>query len=455
MYRKNVWLEKQNSYEQIMNFAEDYKKFLNISKTEREFVTNSVVLLRRAGYLNLNEVSSIKAGDKVYLVNRDKNVIAFTIGKKPLKDGLHILGAHVDSPRLDVKQNPLYERGDFAYLDTHYYGGIKKYQWVTIPLALHGVVYLTNNTKIELIIGERDDDPILGISDLLIHLSKDQLQKNAREVIGGEDLDVTLGNIPLKGVDKEPIKNFVLRFLKEKYALEEEDFVSAELEIVPAIKARDYGLDRSMVAAYGHDDKVCAYMCLRAELETADKEYTSCLFLVDKEEIGSVGATGAHSVFFFNAIAKVAEKLGAPDPYFYAKKALENSRALSCDVSAGEDPLYPGTSDEKNGSHLGYGLTFNKYTGSGGKGGSNDANAEFVAYLRNIMNENNICYQTAELGKVDQGGGGTIAYIFANHNMEVIDSGVGVLSMHSPMEIISKADLYEGFMGYRAFLKAK
>lgn len=455
MYKKNVWIEKKDSFDNIMSFAESYKKFLDASKTEREFVINSVDLLKKAGYVELTSNKKVKSGDKVYLVNRHKNVIAFKIGSRPLIDGLHILGAHIDSPRLDVKQSPLYEKGEFALLDTHYYGGIKKYQWTTIPLALHGVVYKKDGSKVDIVIGEDEHDPILGVTDLLIHLAKDQLSKPGAEVVTGEDLDLTIGNIPLHGEKNNPVKALVLKLLEEKYGIFEEDFVSSELEVVPANKTRDYGLDRSMIAGYGHDDKVCSYMCLKAILDQKPSEFTSCLFLVDKEEIGSVGATGAESAFFFNSIAKLAEAMGEKDPYFYTKKAIENSKSLSCDVSAGSDPLYPQVNDPKNDCKLGYGVTFNKYTGRGGKGGSNDANAEFMSYVRNIMNNNNICYQTAELGKVDQGGGGTIAYIFANHNMEVIDSGVGVLSMHSPMEIISKADLYEGYLAYKAFLEAK
>lgn len=455
MFRKNVWIEKIAEFDKIMSFAEGYKDFLNQGKTERECTLYAEKALRQQGFLNLNEVSSLKSGDKVYIINRGKSIVAFIVGQKPLMEGLHVLGAHIDSPRLDIKQNPLYESGQFTYLDTHYYGGIKKYQWTAIPLAIHGVITKKDGTKINIVIGEDENDPVFGITDLLPHLAKDQMNRNAGDIIAGEKLDITFSHLPMNKNNKPHYKDYILNLLKQKYGVEEEDFISSELEIVPAFKAKDYGLDRSMIASYGQDDRSCAYICLKAILDAKVSDYTSMLYLSDKEEIGSVGSTGAESRFFVNSVAKLAEKLGHRDPYFYAIKALENSKALSVDVSAAYDPLFAEVYEEKNSSLLGYGVTFNKYTGSRGKSGSNDANAEFVAYVRKIMDDHDVAYQTAELGKVDQGGGGTIAFIFANHNMDVIDAGVGVLNMHSPMEITSKADIYEGYLGYKAFLEAK
>ena len=374
------------------------------------------------------------------------------MGEKPLTDGMRILGAHIDSPRLDLKQNPLYESDGFALLDTHYYGGVKKYQWVTIPLSLYGVVIKKDGTKVDVVIGEDDNDPVVGITDLLIHLSADQLQKTAAKVIEGENLDVTLGSIPLKDTEKDAVKANVLRLLKEKYDIEEEDFVSAEIEVVPSGKARDYGLDRSMVAGYGHDDRVCAYTSLTAILDSDVSEYTSCAILVDKEEIGSVGATGAHSLFFENTVAELLLKMGI-DSFVQTRLTMSRSKMLSSDVSAGVDPLFVNVNDKKNAAYLGNGIVFNKYTGSRGKSGSNDASAEYVAQVRAVMDNANIHYQTAELGRVDQGGGGTIAYILGNYNMDVIDAGIAVLNMHAPMEIVSKVDVYETYQAYKAFLK--
>lgn len=375
----------------------------------------------------------------------------FIIGEKPLEEGLRILGAHIDSPRMDIKQNPLYERNEMCYLDTHYYGGIKKYQWVTIPLALHGVVCKKDGTKVKVAVGEDPSDPIVGITDLLIHLSGSQMTKTASNVIEGEDLDVTLGSMPLKGKDKDAVKENVLRILKEKYDIEEEDLVSSEIEIVPAGKARDYGLDRSMIAGYGHDDRVCAYTSLRAILDAEESEYTSCCILVDKEEIGSVGATGAQSKFFENTVAELINLEGTYSD-LKVRRAMKNSRMLSSDVSAGYDPLYPSVNESKNSAYLGQGICFNKYTGSRGKSGSNDANPEYIALIRKMMDEDGIYYQTAELGRVDAGGGGTIAYILGNYDMNVVDAGIPVLSMHSPMEIVSKVDVYEAYLAYRTFL---
>ena len=379
-----------------------------------------------------------------------KGIALFLIGEEPMAAGCNILGAHVDSPRLDIKQNPLYEDKEFAMLDTHYYGGIKKYQWVTLPLALHGVVVKKDGTVIELNIGEDDSDPIVGISDLLVHLSADQMSKKASNVIEGEDLNVTIGSMPLDGEEKDAVN--ILKLLKEKYDFEEDDFVSAEIEVVPAGKARDYGLDRSMVAGYGHDDRICAYTSMMAQLETESVKRTAVTLLVDKEEVGSIGATGQHSRFFENTVAEVMDRLGEYSE-LNVRRALKNSKMLSSDVSAAFDPNYAAVNEEKNSAFMGHGLVFNKYTGSRGKGGCNDANAEYMAELRNIMDSENVTFQTAELGKVDQGGGGTIAYILAQYNMEVIDSGIALHNMHAPWEIASKIDIWEATKGYKAFLK--
>ena len=453
MYAKNAWKKYSNeSLAELMAFNEEYKDFITKGKTERLCVSESVKIAEVKGFKNIKEFKSLKEGDKVYVVNKDKNIAAFVIGKKPIEDGLRILGAHIDSPRIDVKQNPLYEKNGFSLLDTHYYGGIKKYQWVTIPLAIYGVVCKKDGTTVNVAIGDEANDPIVGISDLLIHLSADQLQKPAAKVIEGEDLDVTLGNMPLEGEEKESVKKRVLNILKEKYDFEEEDFLSAELEIVPAGPARDYGLDRSMVAGYGHDDRVCAYTSLRAVLDSPVCEYTTCAILVDKEEIGSVGATGAQSKFFENVIAELVN-LTTDYSELKVRHALENSKMLSSDVSAGFDPLFPGVNDSKNAAYFGNGICFNKYTGSRGKSGSNDAMPEYFAEIRNVLDNDNIHFQTAELGRVDQGGGGTIAYILGNYNMSVIDAGIAVLNMHAPMEIVSKVDVYEAYLAYKSFIK--
>ena len=453
MYAKNAW-EKYNDEQikEIMDFNEGYKTFITKGKTERLCVNETVKKAMAAGYKDLKDVDILKPGDKVYVTNMNKNVALFVIGKKPIEAGLRILGAHIDSPRLDLKQNPLYESEGFALLDTHYYGGVKKYQWVTIPLSLIGVVVKKDGTVINVNIGEDETDPVVGISDLLIHLSADQLKKEAAKVIEGEDLDVTFASMPLKDYEKDSVKANVLKILKEKYDFEEEDFLSAEIEIGPSGKARDYGIDRSMVAGYGHDDRVCAYTSLMAILDINDPEYTSGAFLVYKEEIGSVGATGAQSLFFENTISALLAKQGV-DSFVKTRKALANSKMLSSDVSAGVDPLYLSVNDKKNAAYLGRGIVFNKYTGARGKSGSNDANPEYMAQIRNILDENNVNYQTAELGKVDQGGGGTIAYILGNYNMNVIDAGVAVLNMHAPMEIVSKVDVYEAYLAYRTFLQ--
>ena len=453
MYGKLAW-EKYNDEQinDIMTFNEGYKNYITKGKTERLCVSETVKLAMAHGYKELNEVDILKPGDKVYVTNMKKNIALFVIGKKPLEDGMRILGAHIDSPRMDLKQNPLYESEGFAMLDTHYYGGVKKYQWVTIPLSLHGVVVKKDGSVIDVVIGEDDNDPVVGITDLLIHLSATQLQKTADKVIEGENLDVNVGSIPLDSEEKDAVKANVLKLLKEKYDIEEEDFLSAEIEVVPSGKARDFGLDRSMVLGYGHDDRVCAYTSLMAILETNNPTYTSCCILVDKEEIGSVGATGAQSLFFENTIAELLHLCG-DDSYLSLKRTMTNSQMLSSDVSAGFDPLYKEVNDAKNAAYLGNGIVFNKYTGARGKSGSNDANPEYMAKLRQIMDEAKIHFQTAELGKVDQGGGGTIAYILGNYNMDVIDAGIAVLNMHAPYEIVSKVDVYEGYLAYKVFLE--
>ena len=455
MYGKNAWLKYGSDTNVVMDFAEGYKDFITTAKTERLAVREAVKILDAKGFKNADSVKSVKEGDKVYFINKNKNICAFVVGKKPLEDGLRILGAHIDSPRLDFKEHPLYENKGFAYADTHYYGGVKKYQWVTIPLALHGVICKKDGTKVDVNIGEDPKDPVVGISDLLIHLSADQMALPLAKAITGENLDVTLGSMPVDDKEKEAVKANVLKLLKEKYDVEEEDFISAEIEVVPAGPARDYGLDRSMVAGYGHDDRSCAYTSLMALADMDKVEYTACCILVDKEEIGSVGATGAQSIFFENTIAKLGGLMGVGHPVWLARMAMENSKMLSSDVAAGFDPLYASVSDPKNVAYLGNGLNFNKYTGARGKSGSNDANPEYYAFIRKTMDEANIIWQSSELGKVDQGGGGTIAYILGNYNMNVIDAGIAVLNMHAPMDIVSKVDLYEAYLGYKAFLTAK
>ena len=452
MYAKNAWSKYSGeALNELMQFNEEYKAYITNGKTERLCVKEAVKLAEEKGFKNIKEYKSLKTGDKVYAINKDKNIATFVIGQKPIEDGLRILGAHIDSPRIDVKQNPLYESNGFCLLDTHYYGGIKKYQWVTIPLAIYGVVCKKDGTVVEVAIGDNENDPVVGISDLLIHLSHDQMQKPAATVIEGEALDITLGNKPLKDEEKDCVKKNIMNILTEKYNFEEEDFLSAELEIVPAGPARDYGLDRSMIAGYGHDDRVCAYTSLRACLDTPTCEYTTCAILVDKEEIGSVGATGAQSKFFENVIAELIN-LTTDYSELKVRHALENSKMLSSDVSAGFDPLFPGVNDAKNAAYFGNGICFNKYTGSRGKSGSNDAMPEYFAQIRKVLDESNVHFQTAELGKVDQGGGGTIAYILGNYNMSVIDAGIAVLNMHAPMEIVSKVDVYETYLAYKTFI---
>lgn len=464
MEKKNAWEKYPQGAkrDEVFRFAEDYRSFLSSCKTERECTSTLYAQAVSAGFLDMDELigqgRKVQAGDKIIANNMGKGIAMFIIGKKPMEAGMNILGAHIDSPRMDLKQVPLYEDTEMALLDTHYYGGIKKYQWVTLPLALHGVICKKDGTTVLVSIGEKPEDPVFGVSDLLIHLSNDQLEKKGAKVIEGENLDVLIGSIPAEEKDengekiKDRVKANILSILEKEYGIDEDDFISAEIEVVPAGAARDYGLDRSMIMGYGHDDRVCAYPSFRAMLEVEAPEYTSVCLLVDKEEIGSVGASGMESRFFENCVAEIMNLTGTYSELL-VRRALKNSKVLSSDVSAAFDPNYPSVMEKKNAAYFGKGLVFNKYTGARGKSGSNDANAEYVARLRNIMDSNDVSFQTAELGKVDQGGGGTIAYILANYDMNVIDSGVAVLNMHAPWEIISKVDLYEALRGYVAFLK--
>ena len=460
MERENAWKScNKQTVKEIFGFCEGYKKFISECKTERECTRRSIQMAEEHGYRNLKEIiaakETIKPGDKVYADNMGKAIVLFNIGKKPIEDGLKILGAHIDSPRLDVKQNPLYEDSDLVLMDTHYYGGIKKYQWTTIPLALHGVVALTDGSVIDVEIGEKEKDPVVCVSDLLIHLAAEQMEKNGAKVVEGEALDLVVGNMPFnpKKDEKNPAKAYILDILKKKYRIAEEDFMSAELEAVPAGKARDLGLDASMVLGYGQDDRVCAYTSLMAMLEVEEPEYTSVCLLVDKEEIGSVGATGMQSLFFENMVAEILDRMGCYSELIL-RRTLANSEMLSSDVNAGFDPNYAYAFEKKNASYLGRGVVFSKFTGSRGKSGSNDANAEYIARVRKALERVNVAYQMAELGKVDIGGGGTIAYILAKYGMDVIDCGVAVLSMHAPYEATSKIDIYEAKRGYVAFLNA-
>lgn len=460
MERENAWKScNKQTVKEIFGFCEGYKKFISECKTERECTRRSIQMAEEHGYRNLKEIiaakETIKSGDKVYADNMGKAIVLFNIGKKPIEDGLKILGAHIDSPRLDVKQNPLYEDSDLVLMDTHYYGGIKKYQWTTIPLALHGVVALTDGSVIDVEIGEKEKDPVVCVSDLLIHLAAEQMEKNGAKVVEGEALDLVVGNMPFnpKKDEKNPAKAYILDILKKKYRIAEEDFMSAELEAVPAGKARNLGLDASMVLGYGQDDRVCAYTSLMAMLEVEEPEYTSVCLLVDKEEIGSVGATGMQSLFFENMVAEILDRMGCYSELIL-RRTLANSEMLSSDVNAGFDPNYAYAFEKKNASYLGRGVVFSKFTGSRGKSGSNDANAEYIARVRKALERENVAYQMAELGKVDIGGGGTIAYILAKYGMDVIDCGVAVLSMHAPYEATSKIDIYEAKRGYVAFLNA-
>ena len=460
MERRNAWKTyTQEQLKELDQINDRYKVCLDEGKTERECIRLTVKEIEKQGYRNLNDIKgSLKTGDKVYAVCMGKSIAMFRIGKEPLENGMNILGAHIDSPRIDVKQNPLYENEELAYLDTHYYGGIKKYQWVTLPLALHGVIVKTDGTVQEVSIGEKEEDPVFVVTDLLIHLAGKQMEKKASVVIEGEKLDLLIGSRPLEKEErldeseKEAVKANVMRILTDYYDMEEEDFLSAELEIVPAGKARDCGIDRSMILAYGQDDRVCAFTSLFAMLDVEEAVRTSCCILVDKEEIGSVGATGMHSRFFENVVAELVA-LTEGESELKVRRALQNSRMLSSDVSAAYDPMYAEVFEKRSSAFFGKGLVFNKFTGARGKSGSNDANAEYLAKIRNAMDAQSVAYQFAELGKVDAGGGGTIAYIMANYGMEVIDSGVAVLSMHAPWEVTSKADVYEAYKGYKAFIE--
>ena len=457
MERKYAWHNYDDAtMEKVYALSDTYRQFLDNGKTERECVVQAVEFAEAKGYVNLNDIiksnTSIKAGDKIYYTHMDKSIALFNIGTDDIELGMNILGAHIDSPRIDVKQNPQYEDSNLVFWDTHYYGGIKKYHWVAMPLAIHGVVVKTDGTRININIGDKESDPVFCITDLLPHLGQEQMQKNAAKVIEGEALDLLIGSRPVKDEEKEGVTKFINSLLEKEYGFIERDLLSAELEIVPAGKARDMGFDRSMVMAYGQDDRVCAYTSLVAMLEVDNVKRTTCCLLVDKEEIGSVGATGMQSRFFENAVAEVMELCGQYSE-LALRRALSNSQVLSSDVSAAFDPNYPSVSEKKNAAYFGKGLVFNKYTGARGKSGSNDANAEYMAHLRAVLDKEEVAYQTSELGKVDQGGGGTIAYILANYGMQVIDSGVAVLNMHAPWEIISKVDLYEAFRGYVVFLK--
>ena len=465
MERLNAWNKyDEDMKKKVFDFADEYRRFISLCKTERECVEEGVRILKASGYKDLKDViaadEKLKAGDKVYAVNMNKAIVAFNIGETSIESGMNILGAHIDSPRLDIKQNPLYEETGLVLLDTHYYGGIKKYQWVATPLALHGVVALKDGTTVKVVIGEDIDDTVVGISDLLIHLASEQMDKKAAKVVEGEALDILVGSMPLKQESaksdkedcKDAVKKNILALLKEKYGIEEEDFMSAELEAVPAGPARDYGIDRSMIIGYGHDDRVCAYPSLIALVNADMPKRTGVCILVDKEEIGSVGATGMQSRFFENMVAEVMDRCGEYSE-LKLRRALANSYMLSSDVSAAYDPNYASVFEKKNAAYFGKGMVFNKYTGARGKSGSNDASAEFVGKLRKVMDDADVAFQTAELGKVDSGGGGTIAYILANLDMNVIDSGIAVQNMHAPYEVISKADLYETLKGYEAFLK--
>lgn len=469
MERNNAWLTySAQDMEGLERINSSYKACLDEGKTERECVAVARRMAQEKGFKDLKDVirsgEPLKAGDKVYAVCMDKSILLFHIGRKPLQEGMNILGAHIDSPRIDVKQNPLYENEELAYLDTHYYGGIKKYQWVTLPLALHGVVVKKDGTTVPIRIGEKDDDPVFAITDLLVHLAGKQLEKKANIVIEGEKLDLLIGSRPEKADEtedadkeekaaaKDAVKSQIMKLLKESYNIEEEDFFSAELEIVPAGRARDCGLDRSMIMAYGQDDRVCAFTSLFAMLAAENLEKTACCILVDKEEIGSVGATGMHSRFFENTVAEIVA-LTEGESELKVRRALQNSKMLSSDVSAAYDPMFAEVFEKRSSAFFAKGLVFNKFTGSRGKSGSNDANAEYLAQIRQAMDKRNVAYQFAELGKVDAGGGGTIAYIMANYGMEVIDSGVAVLCMHAPWEITSKADVYEAYKGYMAFIE--
>lgn len=454
--------ENENAYlkmsdeekKEMLSLCDDYRFFLDNGKTERECVSVSLEMLKKAGYADLTEKTELKPGDKVYKVNRNKNIFAAVIGTNSMLEGINLAGAHIDSPRLDLKQNPLYESTDMALLKTHYYGGIKKYQWPTIPLAMHGVIYNENGEKIDITIGEKDTDPVFVITDLLPHLAKDQMAKKMTEGIEAENMNVLIGGMPIEAEDvKEKVKFSILKILNSRYGITEKSFQSAEIEIVPAQKARNVGLDESFVGAYGHDDRVCAYTTLRGILDIENPKRTAAAILVDKEEIGSSGNTGAQSAFMMMTIAELTEKTTGKCSVTDLNKVIENSACMSSDVSAAVDPNYPSVSEPRNSAYAGYGVTIVKYTGARGKYDSSDANAEFVYEIGKLMDENGVIWQTGELGKVDQGGGGTIAQYVANLNMDVIDCGVPVLSMHAPFEVVAKSDVYMAYRAYKAFYK--
>ncbi len=456
MLHENAWTYYNNEdLKALEKLSADYIDFLSEGKTERECTELLVAMAEAAGYKNLDDIiangETLAQGDKVYAVNMHKAVMMLNIGENIVKDGMNILGAHIDSPRMDIKQNPLYESDELAYLNTHYYGGIKKYQWVTLPLAIHGVVCKADGTTVKIAIGEKDDEPVFFVSDLLIHLADEQMKKLAAKVVEGEDLDILIGSKPLAGEEKDAVKANILKLLKDYYDIEEDDFWSAELEVVPAGRAREAGFDRSMILSYGHDDRCCAYPSALAMIDVENPKTTSCGLFVDKEEIGSVGATGMESHFFEDTMREILDRMGIYTE-LNLTRVLRNSRMLSSDVNAALDPLYANAFDKANASRFGHGLVFCKFTGSRGKSGSNDANAEYLASLRAMMDKHNVVYQSAELGKVDIGGGGTIAYILSLYGMQVVDSGIAVLSMHAPWEAISKSDLYEAYKGYKAFL---
>ncbi|WP_326910375.1 aminopeptidase [Sedimentibacter sp. MB31-C6] len=454
-YKKKFIWEKisQEEKSNVFKMGEDYKSYIDSSKTERLSIKEIVRRAKEQGFVHIDELEEIKQGTKVYFVNKEKNAVLAVIGKQDIESGMNIVGSHVDSPRLDLKQNPLYEEHGLSLLKTHYYGGIRKYQWVTIPLALYGTVIKSNGEKIEIAIGDDENDPVFYITDLLPHLAKKQNDKKLGEAIEGESLNVIIGSLPSEGKeDEKKFKLNVLKILNEKYGMIEEDFQTAELEIVPAGKSRDVGIDRGMIMAYGHDDRVCAYTSLKAILELANPEKTAIALFVDKEEIGSVGNTGMQSQFFNNMLAElIIKQNNGKYAELSLKRALANSSMLSSDVAAGVDPTYPQVSELQNAALMGKGVAMIKYTGSRGKSGANDANAEYIGKLRKIFNENEVAWQPAELGKVDQGGGGTIAYIMANYNMDVVDLGVPVLSMHAPFEIVSKSDVYMTYKAYKMF----
>ena len=450
--KNSGWLETDDEkFRKIFDFCNGYMEFLNRSKIEREFAANAKKLAEESGFKDVNQVEKLNPGDRVYFMNREKSIYFAVIGEQKMENGMHIVGAHIDSPRLDLKPNPLYENGELAYFNTHYYGGIKKYQWTTIPLSIHGVIIKANGEKIAINIGEDENDPIFTITDLLPHLAKDQESKRLREAIEGEDLDLLVGSIPILNDDtKAKVKLNILKILNEKYGITEKDFVSSELELVPAFKARSLGFDYGMVAAYGQDDKVCSYTALKALMEIERPQKTAICILSDKEEIGSMGHTGMESHVFDYFVSELLNKTGE-NRVNLLDKVFCYSKMLSSDVDAGFDPLYASVSDRDNSGYLSKGITLNKYTGARGKSGASDANAEYVAWVRNLLETNNIKYQVSELGKVDVGGGGTIAYILANKGVDVIDCGVPVLSMHAPYEVTSKFDIYEAYRTYKAF----